>query len=821
MKRPLVGVVVAYGIGLLLAQWLHPPMIALLLAAGVNVVLIFALKGRRKFLIWPLLALVGWANLTWRASVHSPDDLRVMLGNMEPALATVRGTLVETPRLKILEEKGQETWRSVARVRVGEIRLTENSQPVAGEILVITPGVLGPEFFSGQPVEISGVISRPSTPLAEGLFNFQNYLATRGIYYQLKADSINQWALLEPILSDPPLTDRFLKWSQGTLALGLPGEDEPLRLLWAMTLGWRTAFTGDIGDPFLQAGTMHMFAIDGLRIALLSGMIVTLLRMARISRGWCGVIAVPVIWFYTAATGWESSAIRASVMMTIVLGGWALKRPGDLLNSLAAAALVILLVVDPRQIGEASFQLSFFVMLVIAVMLPVLSAFSEQMIKRWLGPDPLLAEELVPMWRRKLLVYAHRFAQFCGLSFAAWLGSLPLAAEYFHLFSPVSTLANLLAVPLGASALMANLGALICGHWLPWCTVLFNYAAWFLMVAMTWVSVEFARLPGAYFYVPEPSLVTIIIYYGVIVAAFSGWFKTTRRKTIGAVILVLIGTGYFLQWRASRGETDLTVLPLDGGHMIYVDADGRKDDWLINCGSQDAVRFTLKDYLRGQGVNWVPRLVLANGNARNCGGTEEINQLFGIGEIWTSGARFRSSVYREAVGEVAETQRKIFSFGGTNGCWRALFPRAVGGIVKAEDAPLVLLGNFHGTRVLLLSELSREGQNELLAQTNDLRADIVIAGLPDEGEPLCDDLIAAIQPRVIVIVDSDLPVARRASRALHERLERARIPVVYTRKAGAVNIITDETGWRLQTMDGQVFSPAASSEPPKRDAFQK
>ena len=86
----------------------------------------------------------------------------------------------------------------------------------------------------------------------------------------------------------PPLTDRFLNWSKQTLALGLPGEDEPLRLLWAMTLGWRTAFTGDIGEPFLRAGTMHMFAIDGLRIALISGMLVALLRVLQVSRAWCG-----------------------------------------------------------------------------------------------------------------------------------------------------------------------------------------------------------------------------------------------------------------------------------------------------------------------------------------------------------------------------------------------------------------------------------------------------------------------------------------------------------------------------------------------------
>jgi hypothetical protein len=37
--------------------------------------------------------------------------------------------------------------------------------------------------------------------------------------------------------------------------------------------------------------TMHLFAIDGLRIGLISGMLVTLLRVLQVSRGWCGAVA--------------------------------------------------------------------------------------------------------------------------------------------------------------------------------------------------------------------------------------------------------------------------------------------------------------------------------------------------------------------------------------------------------------------------------------------------------------------------------------------------------------------------------------------------
>ncbi len=60
------------------------------------------------------------------------------------------------------------------------------------------------------------------------------------------------------------------------------------------------------------------------------------------------------------------------------------------------------------------------------------------------------------------------------------------------------------------------------------------------------------------------------------------------------------------------------------------------NDWLINCGNENAVNFTLKNFLRAQGVNSLPRLVLADGNMRNCGGAQTLDELFSIGELWTS-----------------------------------------------------------------------------------------------------------------------------------------------------------------------------------------
>src|ERR1051325_11748141 len=82
---------------------------------------------------------------------------------------------------------------------------------------------------------------------------------------------------------------------------------------------------------------------------------------------------------------------------------------------------------------------------------------------------------------------------------------------------------------------------------------------------------------------------------------------------------------------------------------------------------------------------------------------------------------------------------------------------------QADDKPVVLSGAFGRARVLLLSDLGRPGQEALIERTADLRADIVVTGLPVQTEALGDALLDAIQPRVIVVSDSEFPVSERAS----------------------------------------------------------
>ena len=133
--------------------------------------------------------------------------------------------------------------------------------------------MLGSDFFAGQPVEVKGVLRRPKRAAAENLFDYRAYLEGRGIYYQLETANTNDWRLVERDGGPQrrPLANRFAAWAQATLARGLTVEDAPLRLSWAMALGWKTALTDDVSEPFMRSGTMHIFAISGLHIALIAG----------------------------------------------------------------------------------------------------------------------------------------------------------------------------------------------------------------------------------------------------------------------------------------------------------------------------------------------------------------------------------------------------------------------------------------------------------------------------------------------------------------------------------------------------------------------
>lgn len=800
MKRPLAWVALSYGGGLLLAEFFQPPL-TLLFACTLTLAvatIAIAITRARSFLLWPLLFFAGWINLVSRTAVISPNDLRVCQ-NGAAEIVSVRGVLIETPTQRVYVHDERETWRTMARVQVTGLQQHDHWRPAFGNVVVVNPGRLPENCFAGQTVEITGVLAPPPGPLAEGLFDFQTYLRRQGIYFQLKTESSNDWRVPAPAAVTAPLPDRFRAWAGQALALGLPVKDESLQLERALTLGDKSVLTEEISEPFVRAATYHIFAVDGLRMAIIFGIFFALFRVLGLPRAGCALLLLPLIWFYTALTGWPASAIRATVMLSIIIGGWILKRPSELLNSLFAAALVILLW-DPQQLFQAGFQLSFVVVLCIILIVPAFDALSQ----RLLQPDPLLPESAQPRWRKFLNPPAHHFLNLLFVSLAAWLGSIPLVAEYFHILTPVSGPANVVAVPLCALVLVSNFLSLLLAGWLPGGAEMFNHAGWFLMECIRVSSHWFEQWPAAYHYVAAPSLFATIFYYALLLGVFTGWLLQPRWRIWKITGFVLATFIWCLQWQREHSATRLTVLPLSGGSAIYFDAPGSRDDLLVDCGNSNSVASVMKPFLRAQGVNHLPQLALTHGDVRHVGGVKLLASLFPVRQLVTSPTHFRAPTYRSALTEFSHIHHEL-NRGDMIAGWTVLHPDSADHFTEADDSALVLRGTFSGTRILLLSDLGRLGQDKLLERFPDLRAEIVVACLPEQGEPLDEPLLDAIKPELIIIADSEFPAGKRAGTKLRERLAQRAVPVIFTRDFGAVKISLRENQWHVIAPDGRLL----------------
>ncbi|MCI0746908.1 MAG: ComEC/Rec2 family competence protein [Verrucomicrobia subdivision 3 bacterium] len=815
MRRPFAWPATLFTAGILLGDvsaWNFAAFGGLALALTVAGL---AIPFLRAYLLAGAIIAAGGAALSVQTQLVSPDDLR-RVAAAEPRIVTLRGVLTESPYYRFHERGSRE--QALTKLDADAVRFggAGEWQRVRGRIAVTTPGLLPEDLWRGQQVEITGVLAPPEGPRAPGLFDYRTHLRRLGIYYTLRAGSPQDWVVRGSL--QPPPTEQFHRWAKRVLARGLREEDEALRLLWAMTLGWKTALSGEVSEPFMRSGTLHVFAISGLHVALIAAIAAGVLRGVRVSRRVCGLVVIPLIWFYTAATGWQASAVRSAVMATVVLGSWVLLRPPDLLNSFAAAAFFILLF-DPQQLFQAGFQLSFAVVFFLALMAdrlgwhegsqPSLDAAaaartrlrsthrsSPGLLQRIAGGDPLVAWEVRPWWEKWALNGTRYIAGMTLTSLAAWLGSLPLIALYFHLITPVSLLANLVVVPLSGAALASNLAALLFA-WSPFISEVFNHSAWLWMRGMIVVSEWTARWPGGAFAIASPGPYAIAFYYVTIVALLNGWLREERLRWWAAGLLAVLGIFTGVEGYRQSTRTNLTVLPLNAGHAVFFDAPGTERDLLIDCGDDVTGSSIVKPFLQAHGVRRIGTLILSHGDDDHVGGGAVIWDNFAPQKVIVPGVPFRSPVYRNVVRTIGNTNIVEVTAGARIGTWSVLYPTADDKLPLADDKALVLQGEVNGFRVLLLPDLSVTAQRALVDRSVGVRSDVVITSPPLRDEPLIDPLLAAIAPRLIILADATYPPNARARPRLRERLARHGVPVWYTTETFAVSLRAEADGLRV------------------------
>lgn len=747
---PLAPLALALAVGVVLVPWLPTP-VAWAVWAGGCVLSAAAAVTRHLGLATGLLlgAVAALGVLRATPSPLAPDHIAHLV---LPLQADVVGTLAVTPapapgRLRLLidvEAVGE-------RQRRGRLQLTAYGESV--------------QLTAGQRIRVPARLYVPVGFRNPGGFDYVGRLARDGIHVTASARTDQIVALDAPAT---PWNERVRRRAIATIDGVLPPASAAL--LSGLLLGERRALPGEIDEGFRRAGVYHVLAVSGFNVALVASAVFLLARLIGLGTRSAAAGAAVVVIGFGAVVGPQASVLRAVVMAVLVLAALLLDRDTAVLNSLAAAALLIL-AVRPFELLEPGFQLSF--------------AATAGIV---LAPHP-----------RSIVLAA------LTVSAAAQAAVLPVTLWHFHQVSVVGLVANLAVVPLAAAATVVGLaGVVVAFVWDAAGQVALD-AVWPALLAMRVAVALAATLPGALIYLPSPPALAVACYAAALAAAATAWrIRRARRRAMcwllgtacGTLGLALGLAGWPLV-RPADGRLRVAVLDVGQGDALVVEGpDGRAiviDAGPGGAGRLDAGERVVAPYLWSRGLLRVVATVVTHEHNDHTGGMAAVRERFPGAEMWTTR-------------DLTSTPRVL------GGAVITALPLIAG--PRPNDRALVLRVEYGAVSFLLTSDIPGSVEHTLVDRRLPLQATVLKVAHHGARDSSVAPFVAAVRPTVAAVSVGTRNAYRHPDPGTLARLEAAGARVLRTDRDGAILFETDGrvltvTTWASRVRERWCVDPEA------------
>lgn len=664
-------------------------------------------------------------------------------------------------------------------------------------------------------------LREPSGLRNPGVFDWGEYARLNGIDAEAYA-SAN--ALYRTGNKAGPILRRVYLFRERLIQKAGLSLDRPSGALFrAVILGDQGGVDEAMRDAFSASGTTHILSVSGSHIALLAGFVFFIVTAVfrvlpaswalRLSmrvdiKKLASWLAIPATVGYCLIAGSEVATVRSTIMVCIFLASVIMDRQNQILNTLSAAAIVLLLP-DPSALFDVSFRLSFLAVLFIALSL-------EWMSGRMPKPDAL------PAW-------AHGAAAKTGaavvMSLAALAGTAPLVAGQFNSFSYVSIPANLalmpvtgfLAVPAGL--LSALIAAVHPGPGLPLQGLLTaSMDAFYGTVRF------FAGFPSANLHPPSPGLVALAAYFVILLAGFA-WRTSLVRKTAVMALLASVAV-IALMNHGKRGLLEVSYLDVGQGDCAVVRMpDGTT--MLIDCGGQPyrhgPGRSAVGPYLWNSGIRRIDYVVVSHPQPDHISGLPFLIDTFDVGQVWEGGLVSDGLAYRSLRGAVAEDGVPRFvapqgmeeDIGGVkvqvlHNAFSDTQDTDAGLNTRINNRCLVVRLRYRDVSFLFTGDSEKEAQYSMLGGSPrlPLRSDVLKVSHHGSRNACLTAFLTAVSPKVAVIS------AGRSNRFGHpspdtvNALGSAGADVYCTAWDGAVTVSTDGHRLDVQTFVSRALKPA-------------
>jgi competence protein ComEC len=697
--------------------------------------------------------------------------------------------------------------------------------------LYTKPGETLPALRYGQNLELDGKVRPPRNFGNPGAFDYRHFLARQNIYWTVSAAAGSVRVL--PGHCGNAFQKAVMDLRQGALARLdrlYPGDAYKAGMMQAILIGQSFQLERVWTEQYRSTGTFHAIVISGTHVAVLAAFFLFVLRICFVPEALALFATVLAAWLYALVTGLQAPCVRSAAGLTLFMIAGFFFRRRRIMNLLAAVALGFLLL-DPEQLFDASFQLTFLAVGFLgAFAAPAIAATSGPLLAGLrdladVGRDfhlhpraaqfrielRLLAETFrAPLWavawpsRVVLFVYeivlTSAVVQF-GLA-------LPMVV-YFHRLGFSGLSANTFVVPLLGAVVPIGFVAVFTG-W-QWIAKIAGLLLW-LSQKVVWFHAN--HEPN--WRIPTPPLWLCVALAAALVAA-AIWRSRWPGLVVAALLVLLVWSPFPPDVRPGRleltaidvGQGDSLLVLFPDGKRMLVDGGGIPAFGRIARSQLDIGEDVVAPYLWDRGFRNVDVVALSHAHEDHSGGLAALISDFHPREVWTGitpdGPEWKA-VRDKAVAVHATvvplTAPRTFAFGGASIEVLAPSPNYLPAAEPKNNDSLVMRVTF-GQRSLFLSGDVERGIEQEMAYTGELRpTDVLKVAHHGSRTSSTEEFLGTVQPAFAIISDGFENSYGHPHPTVLARLREHHAAILRTDVDGMITIRTDGHRIQVETFSG-------------------
>ncbi len=620
----------------------------------------------------------------------------------------------------------------------------------------------------GDRVTVLGTVTRPRGARNPGSFDYREYLRSKGIFYLFSDATVRKVNHSGPGFMKG--LNRFSEQVRNELYRYFDDSDAGIMI--ALLLGDKSLMEDELTSLYKRGGILHVLALSGLHVNLLSEGVELLLFPLLKKRSRTGPCALLFVYGWCILAGMPVGMVRAALMTTVRVFGCLMGRSPDTLTSLSLS-MGVLMFFNPYVLCGVAMQYSFLAVFGLTV----------------LGG-------LVP-----------RSLKFVGSSLCATSFTLPVTLLNYYGFNPYQVMVNL-PVLLLMPFLLAG-GGLVVLFGLPGFTFIAGgcaYLSHMLLKLTEGICRLFLKLPFSYIITGSPGTGRVLLYLVLILGGSVLYYlkrghvqKEGQRVLLFCAAVMLPGV-LFLFPHYKEG---VVYADVGQGDCILI-MNGRGDALLTDCGStseEDIFLYTVEPMLHYYGIKKLGGVILTHADKDHISGMTE----FFTGDFCDVKVqrlllpKGQEAAFADLLTYVPKETRVGYLQRGDRlslpGIWiQCLHPGLPGASLEGQEKnemSTVLSVTFEsGFGTLLTGDISMETEQELLPYVRSFSetADIpLVLKVPHHGSRYsCGaELLLALKPQAAVISVGYNNYGHPSGETL-ERLSRAGCPCFITKKEGAV-----------------------------------